>query len=239
MRTLARHISGPTPSPSIDGPIGLSEMTTWPLRREIDVPLVGGLSEVSVRVHATLGQVPRRGSRFAQNRWKTLLKNLPAGTLRCVNRNDLAVCTTLGHHQSNRRLRSPNRTDDPSRLRLRDQRCECAINTVIAENRSTWRDSRAAGSSALPIVFTAQSPRPTDSMSSGAAPPPDAEETAGRFGHKISRSASGRAGARERHRVWSPILAHSSPPAFLPRRSAVGLKDGPEDVDAHEDHCFR
>jgi hypothetical protein len=118
----------------MDRPIGLSPMTIWPLRREIDVPLVGGSSEVSDRMNAALGQVPRRGSRFAQNRWKTLLKNLPASTLRGTNRNDLAVCTTLGHNQRNRRMRSPNRTDCPSLLQLGDQHCDRVINTVIAEN---------------------------------------------------------------------------------------------------------
>src|SRR5215470_7615317 len=44
-RTLARQMSGPVPSPSMNGIIGLSGTTSRPSRRVIGAPLVGTVGE--------------------------------------------------------------------------------------------------------------------------------------------------------------------------------------------------
>src|SRR5665213_1006120 len=57
-RTLARQMSGPVPSPSINGTIGLSGTVSCPLRCVIGAPSAGGVSEVELDI-TDLGQVPR------------------------------------------------------------------------------------------------------------------------------------------------------------------------------------
>src|SRR5262249_25767670 len=54
-RTLARQMSGPVPSPSMNGTIGSSGTTMRPSRREMAVPLVGDLKSYGI---ALLGQLP-------------------------------------------------------------------------------------------------------------------------------------------------------------------------------------
>ena len=49
-RTLARQISGPVPSPSMNGMIGLSGTTSSPPRREMAVPFDGGSSEIGFAI---------------------------------------------------------------------------------------------------------------------------------------------------------------------------------------------
>src|SRR5689334_17739848 len=56
-RTLARQISGPVPSPSIKGIMGLSGTTRRPFCREIAVPDAGGFTVVKVVI--ALGHITR------------------------------------------------------------------------------------------------------------------------------------------------------------------------------------
>ena len=49
-RTLARQMSGPVPSPSMNGMIGSSGTTSRPFLRVIAVPLVGGFRIVNVGI---------------------------------------------------------------------------------------------------------------------------------------------------------------------------------------------
>jgi hypothetical protein len=57
-RTLARQMSGPVPSPSMNGMIGLSGTTSWPFFREIAAPVVGGLSVVKFAKSFRSGHLP-------------------------------------------------------------------------------------------------------------------------------------------------------------------------------------
>jgi hypothetical protein len=43
-------MSGPVPSPSMNGMMGSSGTTMWPLRREIALPLDGGLNDVKLGI---------------------------------------------------------------------------------------------------------------------------------------------------------------------------------------------
>src|SRR5207245_7000788 len=72
-RTLARQMSGPVPSPSMNGTIGSSGTVRRPSRRVIAVPLVGGFKELKFGMDRwttdsrlptldSLGQVPDRKS---------------------------------------------------------------------------------------------------------------------------------------------------------------------------------
>src|SRR3954470_24839297 len=63
-RTLARQMSGPVPSPSMNGMIGLSGTLSRPLCREMEVPVVGGVSEVKFGIFF-LGQVTCRPQKFS------------------------------------------------------------------------------------------------------------------------------------------------------------------------------
>src|SRR5204863_6626686 len=57
-RTLARQMSGPVPSPSMKGIIGLSGTTRRPPFRVIAAPVDGGLTVVKVAI-ADLGHITR------------------------------------------------------------------------------------------------------------------------------------------------------------------------------------
>src|SRR5713101_4873882 len=72
-RTLARQMSGPVPSPSMNGMIGSSGTTSCPFLREIGVPLVGGFSEVKFGIVFWSGHLAARG-RFPRTLWKSLWK---------------------------------------------------------------------------------------------------------------------------------------------------------------------
>src|SRR5207245_7513297 len=71
--SLARQMSGPVPSPSMNGTIGSSGTVRRPSRRVIAVPLVGGFKELKFGMDRwttdsrlptldSLGQVPDRKS---------------------------------------------------------------------------------------------------------------------------------------------------------------------------------
>src|SRR5438552_17680805 len=49
-RTLARQMSGPVPSPSMNGMIGLSGTTNCPARRVIDAPFAGTVGDDGLEV---------------------------------------------------------------------------------------------------------------------------------------------------------------------------------------------
>src|SRR3954468_1126930 len=76
-RTLARQISGPVPSPSMNGMIGLSGTTSLPSIRLMGAPLVGGVVVANELIVFSwpLGHFPRGAARFTQELWKTLWKS--------------------------------------------------------------------------------------------------------------------------------------------------------------------
>src|SRR5579862_3592019 len=71
-RTLARQMSDPVPSPSMNGMMGLSGTTRRPFLRSIALPFFG--TEIFAICFSVTS--PERVSRFAQFLWKTLLKSV-------------------------------------------------------------------------------------------------------------------------------------------------------------------
>ena len=80
-------MSGPVPSPSMNGMIGSSGTTSWPFCREIAVPVVGGVAH---ELACFLGQVPCRPRRFPRSCGKLCGKasqftSLSRGSFECFS----------------------------------------------------------------------------------------------------------------------------------------------------------
>src|SRR5439155_606582 len=88
-------MSGPMPSPSMNGRIGSSGTTNWPFLRAIGVPLMGGLSDVK------FGMAFRSGHLSAKKVFRELCGKLCGKQIELTRlsrgvSNVLAVCTITG-----------------------------------------------------------------------------------------------------------------------------------------------
>src|SRR5262249_39340228 len=93
-RTLARQMSGPVPSPSIKGIMGLSGTTSRPFCREMAVPVAGGFTVVKVVI--ALGHITRHVlPDLHRNCGKVCGNRIALGASPRANPPFQAVCTTI------------------------------------------------------------------------------------------------------------------------------------------------
>src|SRR6188472_743501 len=92
-------MSGPVPSPSMNGMIGSSGTCSFVSRRVIAVPFDGGVSEVKLGIvvpESFRSGPPNAAGGSQQKLWKTLWKRLFVSTLLRANWNVSANCIITG-----------------------------------------------------------------------------------------------------------------------------------------------
>ncbi len=104
-------MSRPVPSPSMNGMMGSSGTTSWPFRREMAVPVDGGVTDVKFDISPfRSGHLPSVDN-FRDDCGKLCGKSRSFTPSSRTNSNVLALCTTAGRLQAQRRRLTTHRSE--------------------------------------------------------------------------------------------------------------------------------
>jgi hypothetical protein len=93
---LARQMSRPVPSPSMNGMMGSSGTMSWPLRRVMAVPIDGGVTDVKFDIGLFRSAHLPSVDNFRDDCGKLCGKSTSFTPSSRTNSNVLALCTTAG-----------------------------------------------------------------------------------------------------------------------------------------------